>query len=49
MVTALLTDFDRWQFPDKISIKRERLDSGTHQNVTKRVMTLRKYHQSEKK
>lgn len=34
--------------PDKISIKRERLDSGTHQNVTKRVMTLRKYHQSEK-
>lgn len=58
MIIALLTDFDWWQLdvfyaqrkktPDKISMKRERLDSGTHQNVTKRVMTLKKCHQSEK-
>lgn len=35
--------------PDKTSMKRERLDGRKHENVTKRVMTLRKYHQSDRK
>lgn len=58
MVTALVTDFDRWQLDvfyaqrkksDKISMKRERSDSRKHESESKRVLSLRMYHHFERK
>lgn len=58
MVTALVTDFDRWQLDvfyaqrkksDKISMKRERSDSREHESESKRVLSLRMYHHFERK